>query len=245
MTRKTLAEITLLKGLESAERERLEQLCTWRRFRSGERIIDRGSLDRDVYFIVDGVVRIVDFAQSGREISFGIAEQGATIGELAAIDGQPRSASVIAARDSLLAILGPEPFVDLLERHGSIGFRLLQQLAQVVRQGSGRMRAFEGLQVTERIYKELLAIASPHETVSELWVIDPLPPLRELARRVHASPEQVAGVLKQLYPSGLVRRQGKSLYLMELSALRKLIDTAKANSISSKTGNGESSTEDV
>jgi len=228
MAKRTLAGIELLNGLDDSERKRLEQACSWRRYQAGERVFDRGSHDRDVYFIVEGAVRIVDFVPSGRELAFANAEAGAVFGELAALDGQPRSTVVVAAADSLFAILGPEPFADLLRCHGQIGFQLLQRLAGIIRRGNERALELNRLEATERIYQQLLDMARPHESVSKLWVIEPLPPLREIARRVHSSPSEVSSVLNQLYPSGLLRRQGESLYLMDLQALRELLATAKS-----------------
>lgn len=228
MAKKTLAGIELLATLGDAGREQLEQRCSWRRFQTGEHIIERGARDRDVYFIVEGAVRIVDFAPTGRELTFARAGAGATFGELAAIDGQPRATAVVAAADSLIAILGHEPFLEMLENHGRIGLQLLRQMAAVVRRGNERALELNNLEVTERIYRQLLDMAHPHETVANLWVIEPLPPLREIARRVHSSPNELNAVLSQLYPSGLLRRQGESLYLMDIKALRDLLATAKA-----------------
>lgn len=227
MAKKSLAGITILSGLDDQEREKLEEICNWRRCRAGDRIFDHGSDDRDVYFLVDGTVRMVSFAPSGRELTFAAAEAGAMFGELAAIAEQPRSNAVVANTDCLLAILEPEPFVELLLNHGEISYQLLRRLAVMVRQGTEQMIELNSLDATERIYKALLEMAQPHKSVSKLWVIEPLPPLREIARRVHADPAQVVNVMNQLYPSGLLRREGESLYLMDLSTLKELISSIK------------------
>jgi CRP/FNR family transcriptional regulator, cyclic AMP receptor protein len=48
--------------------------------------------------------------------------------------------------------------------------------------------------------------------VSDLWIVRPLPPLRETVVRA----------LSQLYPNGLLRRKGRNLYLMDRAALEQI-----------------------
>ncbi|MFZ9133563.1 MAG: aminoacyl-tRNA hydrolase, partial [Gemmobacter sp.] len=77
------------------------------RHKQGETIIDRESESRDVYFVVDGRARVVNFSLSGGEISFDDIENGGVFGELAALDGQPRSATIVALTDTLVASISP------------------------------------------------------------------------------------------------------------------------------------------
>ena len=65
--------------------------------------------------------------------------------------------------------------------------------------------------------------------VPDLWVIRPLPPVREIASRVSTTRETAARALAQLYPTGLVRRKGRSLYLMDRAGLQAAIDTLQAD----------------
>jgi signal-transduction protein with cAMP-binding, CBS, and nucleotidyltransferase domain len=87
----SLAGIELLAELTEAERQSLEKACAWRSYPAHEQIIDRHSDSRDIFFVVSGRVRVVNYSLSGREISFDDIETGGYFGELAAIDGQPRS----------------------------------------------------------------------------------------------------------------------------------------------------------
>ncbi len=64
---------------------------------------------------------------------------------------------------------------------------------------------------TSRVYVELLKRAEQDTTVPDLWVIKPLPPIRELASAAGTTRELVSNALNQLYPSGLIRRKGNYL----------------------------------
>ena len=238
--RRNLGSVKLFAGLDGAELAALEQRCTWRRYRPGERLFERGSRGREVYFVIEGAVNIVSFSPTGREITFATAGLGDTLGELAAIDGEPRSASVVAVEDSLLAILPAGPFIELLKRRSDISFRLLQRLSVMVRRDTERMIELSGLKATNRIYAELLRLAEPDGAQPDLWVVKPLPALRELAARASTTRELAARALNLLYPSGLIRRCGDSLYIMDLAALEQIVNAAQgaAPGAAQETANG-------
>lgn len=221
---RTLSGITLLRGLDAAARTRLEGQCHWRRYSAGETVFERGSESREVMFIAQGAVNIVNYTLTGREVAFATLGAGDCFGELAAIDSRPRSASVVAAEKTLLAILPSDHFLGLLRENAEISFQLLQRLTHMVRSGDVYIMELSTLAATQRVYAELLRRAVPDTAVPSLWVIHPLPPLREIASRVGTTRETVARALSQLYPSGLLRRKGRSLYIMDRERLQATLD---------------------
>jgi CRP/FNR family transcriptional regulator, cyclic AMP receptor protein len=122
----SLRGIRLLQSLSQAELAGLEQRCRWRRVVAGQRILDRSSDDRDVFFAVEGNVRAVDFSATGREVVYAIIGAGGHFGELSAIDGFARSASVVAIEDCLLAALPPTQFEALIRDQPEIAIGLLR-----------------------------------------------------------------------------------------------------------------------
>jgi CRP-like cAMP-binding protein len=224
---RSLAGVELLKGLDRAERAALEARCIWRRYRPGERVFERGSAGREVFFVIDGAVNIVSFSPLGREITFAAAQSGGTVGEMAAIDGQPRSASVVAIEESLLAVLPSDAFIELLEGHGEIALRLLQQLSAFVRKSGERVLELSSVKATNRVYGELLRLAQPDADAPDLWAIKPLPALRDLASQAGTTREVATSALNKLYPSGLIRRKGNSLYILDREALEEIVKTAR------------------
>ncbi len=220
---RTLSAISLLDGLDEGDRVRLEGRCQWRHYAPGETVLERGGESRHVLFIVQGSVNVVNFSVSGREIAYATLRAGNSVGELAAIDGQPRSASVVAVEKTLLAILPSDRFLELLQQNAEVTFRLLLRLANMVRSGDVRIMELSTLAATQRVYAELLRMAVPDVAVPSLWVIHPLPPLREIASRVSTTRETVARALSQLYPTGLLRRKGRSLYIMDRDKFRETL----------------------
>ena len=218
-----LRTIELLRELDDAALRRLEQRCRWRRCKPRERIIDFGEGGGDVYFITEGAVSVVNVSDSGREIAFATVEAGDIFGELSAVDGQPRSASVIATEAARVAILPAADFVHLLKDHGVVAFKLVERLARMVRAGDRRIMELSTLAAGERVYAELLRMAQPDAATAGLWVVRSLPPLREIASRVSTTRETVARAVSQATATGLLRRKGRNLYLMDRAKLEELV----------------------
>lgn len=218
---KSLAEVAIFHDLAPVDRQPIERQCRWRQYATGETIIERGMDSRDVLFIVKGAVHVVNYSHSGREISYATLRSGECVGELSAIDGQPRSASVVAAEPTLVAVLSAEAFLRILQEQAAVSFRVLKQLTTMVRTGDARIMELSTIAATQRVYSELLRMARPDAAVPHLWVIHPLPPLREIASRVSTTRETVARALSQIAPTGLVRRKGRSLYIMDRAGLEQ------------------------
>ncbi len=222
-TGRTLTGIGLFEDLDAAERRRLEQRCTWRHYGAGEMVLERGSESREVLFIIDGAVNILNFSLSGREVAYATLRAGDCFGELAAIDGQPRSASVVATEKTLVAVLTSQAFLAVLKEHAEVTFKVLQRLTSMVRMGDVRIMELSTLAATQRVYAEILRMAKPDVAVPDRWVIHPLPPLREIASRISTTRETVARALSLLYPTGMVRRKGKSLYILDRNKLEETL----------------------
>jgi CRP-like cAMP-binding protein len=221
---RSLDSVELLRGLADEDRRALEAQCAWRRYRVGEKLFERGSHGRDVFFVIEGAVSIVNYSPLGREISFASATKGDAFGEMAAIEELPRSASVVAAEDTLLAFLSGHAFLNLLKRHGAVTFKLLRRLAGLLRQSGERMLELTGADAAGRIAAHLVATAKPDPAAADLLAIKPLPPLRQLASEAGTTREHVTNTLNRLYAGGHVRRKGHSLYIVNLAALQEFAE---------------------
>lgn len=219
-----LRRISVLRALPEAELQALEQRCRWLRARAGQQIVDRQSDNRDVFFVVAGRVRVVDFSRSGREVVYAMIEAGGYFGELAAIDGAMRSAAVIAEEDCLLASLAPEGFESLLRRHPDIALALIRDLVTIIRTSDERITDLATLGAVQRVCRELTRLAKGEHGASGAWVISRLPPQRAIASQAGTTRETVARALAQLGADGIVERKGRALRIRDPSRLEALIE---------------------
>lgn len=215
-------DMRLLKGVVGVEVERLEQLCRWRRVRKGQTVFEGGSESGEVYFIAEGRVNVLNASPGGREVVFASLGPGESFGELAAIDGGPRSATIVAAEDSVLVELASQHFLRLLERQPDVSLRVLKTLAAMVRMTDIRVMELSTLAASKRVYAELLRMAVPDAAGVGLLIVRPLPPLREIASRVSTTRETVARAMSHVYGEEVVRRKGRHLYIMDREKLERL-----------------------
>jgi len=223
-TAESLANIELLAALTAAELHAVERRCRWKRFGRDEQIIDRETDSTDVYFVANGGVRIVDYSLAGREITFDDILTGGHFGELAALDGAPRSASVVATMPTLTASLDGAAFREVLATHPPIALALLQRLARVIRQSTGRIMDLSSLGANNRIYAELLREARVGGMAGNRAVIRPIPVHADLAGRVSTTRETVARVLNDLARKRIVQRESGGLAILDVRRLSAMVE---------------------
>ncbi len=225
-----LDNIELLSELSPEERLRVASRCSWRTCNGGEQILERSSTSRDVFFVVEGSVNIVNFGVSGREVAYATVEAGQYFGELSAIDGRPRSANVIAHKKCLVASLSPENFMELLKDHPMVTIQVMQRLARIIRVNDERILDLSTLGAVQRVCQELLRMAKPDPLSAGSWLIYPMPTQSTIASRVSTTRETVARVLGQLANDGLVLKKGKNLYLKDRQGIEDMINSLAASS---------------
>jgi CRP-like cAMP-binding protein len=224
----TLVGIELFKGLSPSERQAIERRCRWRTYADGEQIIDRENDTQDVFFVVSGMTRVVNYSPGGREVSFDEIGPGGVFGELAAIDGRPRSAAVVARGESLVASLSPVAFRETLDGYTQVANALLRRLAAVVRGSTDRIMDLSTLGAQNRVYAELLREAreadpKAFEQRSNHARIHPMPVHSNIAARVSTARETVARVLSELTRKGILGREADALVILDVNRLTKMV----------------------
>jgi CRP-like cAMP-binding protein len=226
---RSLAGIELLRSLPADKLHAVERRCLWRKWRAGEQVIDRETMSNDVYFVVSGRARVVDYSSSGnREVVFDELEDGTYFGELAAIDGEPRSANIVAVEETLTASIPSDAFIDLLFENREAGLTLMRRLCEMVRTSTGRIMDLSTLGAHNRIYAELLRLARTGGAGRpNIATIHPIPVHSDIAARVSTTRETVARVLSELSHRGVLRRDEDSLVILDLTALTNMVHKFK------------------
>ncbi len=183
---------------------------------AGAEIISQLERSTDVYLLLEGRVRVIMVASTGRQITYQILPAGQLFGELAAIDGGPRSAGVSAEDDVVLGRLDQKAFRALLAAHPTFAFAIMRRLASLSRWLSEKVFEYHAYDVKGRVYTELLRMAD--ETGGPLHIAD-----RDMASRVGTTRENVTRIYADLKQRDIIRRHPTSLELLDGDALRTLL----------------------
>jgi|JI10StandDraft_1071094.scaffolds.fasta_scaffold541375_2 CRP/FNR family cyclic AMP-dependent transcriptional regulator len=220
----SLDGIDLLVSLSADDRAAVARRCHWRRFPAHEQIIDRDSDSRDVLFVTSGRARIVNYSANGREVSFDDVPAGGFFGELAAIDGAARSATVVALEDTIIASLVPSAFLALMKEHPEVALAIMRRLAGIIRHSNGRIMDLSTIGAQSRVCGELLRLARAEEPDEGDWRICPIPRHSDVASRASTTRETVARVLGDLVRHGVVKREADGLHIAEPERLAALVE---------------------
>lgn len=223
----SLVGIRILEGVDTKMLAELEKGCTWRRYGDHEQIIDRQSDSTDIFFVVEGRVRIVNYSLSGKEITLEDLDSGNHFGELSALDGQPRSASVMALDNCLIAALPQERFLSLLRQNSDIAFRVLRALAGIIRNSTDRIMDLSTLAANNRVQADLLRQARSGLIGENQAEIRPIPVHGDIASRVSTTRETVARVLSDLARNNIVERKKNALLIKDLAQLREMVEEVR------------------
>jgi len=222
-----LKRVTLLADLPDEEIARLTKECVWKRYAPHEQIIDRHSEARDIFFIVEGGARVANFSLSGREITLDDLSAGAHFGELSAIDGSPRSASVGALGDCQIAMLSPDRFMALCGKYPQVAIKVMCSLAGIVRSATERIMDLSTLAANNRVHADLLRLARANMEGDNQASISPIPVHGDVASRVSTTRETVARVMNDLARQNLVKREKNKLAVLDVGALEEMVEEVK------------------
>ncbi len=224
---RSLEGFELFRSLAPPVRAELERQCRWRRCQPPEPIIDRLDPGRDVYFIVGGRVRVVNYSLSGREVSFIDLDPGSFFGELAAIDNAPRTASVVPLVPTLVAAMPATVFCRVVSEHPAVALATMTHLTGMIRRSVERIMELSTLGANNRVHAELLRLARAGRIQGNTAVIAPIPVHSDIASRVSTTRETVARVFGELTRSGLVERRVDHLLVRDLGRMARMVEEVR------------------
>jgi CRP-like cAMP-binding protein len=160
--RMMLQRSPMFRGLAPAVLERIAALATQRGYRRGEVLFRSGDAGDALLGVVSGRIRISTGNAEGREIFLNIMEPGDTFGEIALLDGGPRTATATAIEPSELVSLRRGPLFELLEREPKTALELLRLCGERLRWTSGLLEDSVFLDAPARLAKRLLSLGELH-----------------------------------------------------------------------------------
>ncbi len=225
-----MARFALFKSLDGDEICRLDRQCFWRRSEAGSRILECHHRSTDVYFLASGVVRVRLPTWRRTDVNLADIGAGEFFGELAAIDGRPRSASVTALTSTLVACMPAIVLRDAMARHADVSAQILGLLAARVRVLDGRVWEFSALSVRDRVRAELLRLGQLKTDQPNCAIISPPPTHAEFAARISTHREAVSREFAALERDGLLERRRGALVVCDVTALADLLEDARIES---------------
>lgn len=154
MDDKTLASLKQIELLDSLSDEELKDISAAfviKKVNKNELVLHEKDTGNFMYMVLSGKVKVVQAREDWHEIILAIHETGQFFGEIALIDGKTSPATVIAAAESIIALISKKDFLWLIGRHGKIRDKLLQILCVRLRESWEKIRMLTTKDPAERI----------------------------------------------------------------------------------------------
>ena len=152
----------LFRGLSAATIQQIAALAIRRPYEPDALVFSQGDPGDSLYGVVTGKVRISASTREGKEMFLNIMEPGDTFGEIALLDGNPRTATATTTATCELMIIPRAQFLALLQREPTVAIHLLQLLCQRIRWTSAQAEDSALLTVPNRLARRLLSLAKLH-----------------------------------------------------------------------------------
>jgi CRP/FNR family transcriptional regulator, cyclic AMP receptor protein len=213
----------LFAGLPAAEQERLATRMRRQAYRRGEVVMRQGDPGLSLHVVLEGRLKVLVAAQSGDELLLAVLGPGDVVGEVALLDGGPRSATVVALEPSRTASLSRDDFLDFVRQSAAVRDGVLVALARIIRRETDVLADFVGLAVSGRLAKRLLALAQAHGQPVGGAIELALPLTQEeLAEMVGATRASVNQLLGSFEDRGAISRRGHRLVILRPELLQRL-----------------------
>jgi CRP/FNR family cyclic AMP-dependent transcriptional regulator len=217
-----LEKISLFQDFTPEEIQFIASRCRRRAYQPGDTVFFAGDPGHQVFFIGSGKIKIHLTRDDGEETVYTIVSAGDFFGEMALIDGQPRSADATCTEKSELAFLMRDEFFECIERFPPLSRKVLQVQSQRLRDTDRQLEMMTSLDVYGRVAAQLLELARLHGSETGKGTsIDLLLTQQDLAAMIGASRESVNKVLNSFKSRGFLQMTRGHITLLNLEELRK------------------------
>jgi CRP-like cAMP-binding protein len=214
-------ERSFLRRLTDAEASSLERLSRRRSYSRGDILFRQGDAGDEVFILRTGRVKVCA-RRASREVILAVLDAGALLGELSAVDGDARSATVVALEDVEVDVTTHGEFNELLDEHPRVATELLRLVAGRLRDTSTRQLEFGTMDTLARLCASLAELAARYGEEGPGGIVISAPFHQgELASWSGMSREAVVKGFRQLRSLGWLSIDGRALTLRDPDAVRR------------------------
>ena len=191
-------KMPVFSSLSDIDKKVLTAKCDLKLFEAGSTIIEQGDNTTTVYFLISGTVHVVDYSSAARAMTYASLKEGDMFGEMAIIEGLPRSAWVCTITPCKLASLPGALFLEMVKKNADISLALLKQFSLRLRLSNTRLKDVSLLGTEQRACMELIRMAKVDPQSPGSYLIFQMPTQANFANIIGSSRETVSRIFGKL-----------------------------------------------
>ena len=218
-----LRNVPIFTDLTDSDLTKIASNMVPRVYEKGQMILLEESMGETFFIITQGAVKVTRLSADGREVILAMLGESDFFGEMSLLDGEGRSANIVANEYAKVLTLSRSDFLDCLESYPKIAIALLEELAIRLRKSDQQIESRSLSDSEHRIGITLIRLAGELGTIKQGHVtVKNLPYQQDIANMAGTSRETVSRTLKLLEDKKLVRRKNRNLTIYNFDAFRRV-----------------------
>ncbi len=211
-----ISRVPLFRNLNSSERAAISAVMITREYDAGDSIVLEEDEESQTFFVIArGAVNVTVLTSEGKQTILATLRKGEFFGEMAILDGEPRSASVIAAENCLLLMLYRRPFLEILQKYPKITIQMLIEMSHRLRRSNRHINTLSMMSVYGRVAEIVLKLGKEcGKKVGSMTIIENRPTHQMIADMAGTSRETVSRILSQLQKKQYLTLDRKKLVIL-------------------------------
>ena len=221
-----LQSVSLFFDLSEKELGYIEEKMVTRRYENGNYIFLEDSEGEQCFFVAKGSVKVTRLSKDGREVILTMLNAGDFFGEMSLLDGESRSANVIALEETEVLTLNREDFLVVLHDYPTIAIQLVKEMAGRLRKSDRQIASLSLSDAEKRITMCIIRFADDQGIIKNGKVSIPKTPIQQdIANMAGTSRETVSRALSILEKENLIKRNGRELIILDYKKFIKEFDS--------------------
>ena len=219
-----LKQVPLFRSLRAEDSQHIAALLQKQTLRKGDVLFRNGEEGHSLYMITAGKIKIVRQSRDGDEMILAVLSTGDFCGEMALLDGLPRSADAIAVEETHLYGLNRKDFLSYVMNNETAVRAILSALSKRLRKADDFLEDIFFLNIAARLAKKLIELAGSNGfREGEDGPIKLSFTQKDLAGMIGATRESVNKELRSLREKNLIALSGKAILIQNMKGLQKRI----------------------
>ena len=221
-----LQSVSIFWDLNEDELGHIADKMVAKHFENGNYIFLEDSDGEQCFFVLEGSVKVTRLSKDGREVILAMLNEGDFFGEMSLLDGESRSANVIALEKTKVLTLDRNDFIAVVNDYPQIAVQLLKELARRLRKSDRQIASLSLSDAEKRIALCIIRFADEQGVILNGKVSIPKTPIQQdIANMAGTSRETVSRALGLLEKEDLIERNGRELIILDYKKFIKEFDS--------------------
>ena len=221
-----LKTVSLFWDLDKTELGYISDKMVSKKFENGNLIFLEESEGKNLFFVVEGSVKVTRLSKDGREVILAMLNAGDFFGEMSLLDGEARSANVIALEKTEVLSLNRDDFLVVLHDYPKIAIQLLKEMTSRLRKSDRQIVSLSLSDAEKRIALCIVRFADEQGVIKNGQVTIPKIPIQQdIANMAGTSRETVSRAMSLLTEEKYIERNGKELKILNYKSFIKEFDS--------------------